>query len=40
MINMTANTWHFNDDDSFQLDAPHGSSYLYFPLMNAWREIE
>jgi cellobiose phosphorylase len=31
---MTTTTWHFNDDGSFQLDAPHGSSYLYFPLMN------
>jgi cellobiose phosphorylase len=33
-VDMTATTWHFNDDGSFQLDAPHGSSYLYFPLMN------
>src|SRR5512143_2064124 len=32
---MTAYTWHFNDaNGSFQLDAPHTSSYLYFPLMN------
>jgi len=32
---MTPNTWQFCDDNgSFQLDAPHTSSYLYFPLMN------
>jgi cellobiose phosphorylase len=31
---MTTTTWHFNDDGSFQLDAPQGSSSLYFPLMN------
>jgi cellobiose phosphorylase len=31
---MTIATWHFNDDGSFQLDAPQTSSYLYFPLMN------
>src|SRR5512141_2082027 len=32
---MTANTWRFTDaNGSFQLNKPHASSYLYFPLMN------
>lgn len=32
---MTIHTWQFtNTDGSFQLDAPQGSSYLYFPLLN------
>ena len=32
---MTIHTWQFSDDNgTFQLDAPHASSYLYFPLMN------
>src|SRR5512135_1213556 len=32
---MTATTWHFCDDNgTFELTAPHTSSYLYFPLLN------
>ena len=35
---MTENTvagWRFTDDDAtFRLDAPHRTSYLYFPLVN------